>query len=195
LTSLDDMQNLRLIALLLLSLVLGSPLHQASGSGSNRSGGAAALSREEALMLAFPKCKIEKQTVYLTKSQKAMASKLAKAKVNRNIVYVYEARRDGKLVGSAYFDAHVVRTKKEIVMFVLDLKDRIDRIELLSFAEPPEYIPKGKWYDQFLGKKLDDELSLKRGIAGVSGATLTARATTNAARRVLALHEVVKKSE
>ena len=124
------MQNLRLIALLLLSLVLGSPLHQASGSGSNRSGGVAALTREEALMLAFPKCKIEKQTVYLTKNQKAMASKLAKAKVNRNIVYVYEARRDGRLVGSAYFDAHVVRTKKEIVMFVLDLKDRIDRIEL-----------------------------------------------------------------
>ena len=188
------MKSLRLFTLLALSLLFLAPASLA-GSGSSRSKSAAPLTREEALVLAFPKCKIEKTTIYLTKEQKAKASKLAKAKVNRNMVYVYEARREGKLVGTAYFDAHIVRTKKEIMMFVLNADGRIERTELLSFAEPPEYIPKDKWYKQFLGKKLDDKLSLKRGIAGVSGATLTARATTDAARRVLALHQVVKKEK
>ena len=38
----------------------------------------------------------------------------------------------------------------------------------------------------------DDELSMKRGIRAVTGATLTARATTDAARRVLAVHKVIQ---
>ena len=38
---------------------------------------------------------------------------------------------------------------------------------------------------------MNDELSMKRGIRAVTGATLTARATTDAARRVLALHHVL----
>ena len=56
--------------------------------------------------------------------------------------------------------------------------------------EPEEYLPRPSWYAQFIGKRLDDDLRLKRGIKGVTGATLTARATTDAARRLLALHAV-----
>ncbi|MDH3816392.1 MAG: hypothetical protein OEV48_17995 [Acidobacteriota bacterium] len=37
---------------------------------------------------------------------------------------------------------------------------------------------------------MDDELALKRDIRPVTGATLTARATTEAVRRVLAIHAV-----
>ena len=103
----------------------------------------------------------------------------------------YVATRDGKVVGTAYFDAHKVRTKRQTLMIVVGLDHRIERIELLAFAEPEDYVPRGNWYGQFIGKRLDDELSMKRGIRGVTGATLTARATTAAARRVLALHEVV----
>ena len=44
---------------------------------------------------------------------------------------------------------------------------------------------------QYDGEKLDDDLSLKRDIRPVTGATLTARATTEAVRRVLAIHRVV----
>jgi hypothetical protein len=59
---------------------------------------------------------------------------------------------------------------------------------VLSFAEPPDYLPRKGWYEQFAGRELDDELRLDRGIRAVSGATLTATATTAAARRVLAVH-------
>ena len=151
------------------------------------------LTRDEALKLAFPDCDLKKATAYLTKDEKKAAEKLAKEKIESSIVYIYKASKNGKLVGTAYFDAHRVRTKKEVMMFVVDTKDTIRRIELLSFGEPLDYIPRDKWYAQFLDRKLDDQLSLKRGIRGVTGATLTARATTSAARRVLSLHEILAK--
>jgi len=74
---------------------------------------------------------------------------------------------------------------------VVDPVGRIGRIEVLSFDEPPEYLPRAAWYRQFDGRKLDAELELRRAIRPVAGATLTARATTDAARRVLALYRVV----
>ncbi len=151
------------------------------------------LTVEEALALAFPKCKIERGSVYLTKEQKAEAAKLAKFELDANIVHPYEAfNAKGKLVGTAYFDTHQVRTKKETIMIVVAPDTTIARIEVCAFAEPIEYMPGGRWYGQFLNKPLDDELNLKRRIRGVTGATLTAQATTQCARRVLALHTAIQ---
>ena len=79
----------------------------------------------------------------------------------------------------------------ETIMVVVDVLGKASRIEVLSFQEPEEYLPRPHWYEQFQGKILNDELSMKRGIRPVAGATLTARATTEAARRVLALHVVI----
>lgn len=76
-------------------------------------------------------------------------------------------------------------------MVVVDPAGAIARIEVLSFMEPEEYMPRARWYEQFAGKSLNEELSTKRGIHPVTGATLTVRATTDAARRVLALHRIL----
>jgi hypothetical protein len=151
------------------------------------------LTQAEALKLAFPECAIERRTVYLDEEERKRAAALAGkgVEVENRVVYVYEARRDGKLVGTAYFDAHRVRTLDEVLMFVIDDQARVRRLELLSFGEPEEYIPRAKWYAQFLGKSLADDLRLKGDIKGVSGATLTANATASAARRTLALHAVL----
>jgi hypothetical protein len=101
------------------------------------------------------------------------------------------ARKDGAVVGTAYLDVHRVRTLKEALMVVVGSDHRVRRIEILAFAEPADYLPRGSWYAQFVGRRLDGELNLKHGIRGITGATLTARATTSAVRRVLALHEVL----
>jgi len=76
-------------------------------------------------------------------------------------------------------------------MVALDAAGAVSRVEVLSFREPQEYLPRDAWYEQFDGRRLDAELRLKRGVRGVTGATLTARATTEAVRRVLALHAVI----
>jgi hypothetical protein len=108
------------------------------------------------------------------------------------LVTYYAATRGGREAGTAYFDTHLVRTQAETLMVVVLPGGAIGRIEVLSFSEPEEYLPRERWYAQFSGRVLDDELAMRRGIRAVSGATLTARATTEAARRVLAIHHALR---
>jgi len=153
------------------------------------------LTREEALKLAFPGAAVERKTAYLTEAQKREAQRLSGSEAPPPaLVTSYTASKDGRLIGTAYFDTHLVRTMAETVMVVVDPAGAIARIEVLSFSEPEEYLPRPRWYQQFAGKPLNDELSVKRGIRPVTGATLTARATTDAARRVLAIHQVLQKA-
>ena len=146
---------------------------------------------EEALELCFPKATIERGTVYLTDKQLEQARKLSREPVESAIVHPYRATRDGELLGTAWVDVHRVRSLREALLVVVAPDQRVLRVELLSFAEPGEYAPRGSWYAQFVGHGLDDELDLRRGIRGITGATLTARATTAAVRRVLAVQRVI----
>jgi hypothetical protein len=79
-------------------------------------------------------------------------------------------------------------------MVVVAPDGSIARVELLSFDEPLEYVPKPRWYEEFRGRRLDQELNLKRGIHAVTGATLTARATVAAVREALAAHQVLQEA-
>jgi FMN-binding domain len=159
-----------------------------------RAGAKVFLTQEEALKLAFPGAAIERRNAFLTPEQQKAARKLSgDEELPSALVSYYTGTKDGRLLGTAYFDTHIVRTMPETIMVVVGPAGAIARIEVLSFSEPEEYLPKAHWYEQFQGKPLDDELSMKRGIRAVTGATLTARATTEAARRVLALHEVLQK--
>jgi len=147
---------------------------------------------EEALSEAFPGCTVERTTVFLTEKQLANASSLAGLTITSAIVHPYVASCDNQYAGTAYFDAHRVRTLPETLLVVVSPGSYVMRIEVLSFDEPEEYIPRSIWYRQFENETLDYDLQLGRGIDGVTGATLTARATTEAARRVLALHETLQ---
>jgi hypothetical protein len=149
------------------------------------------LSVEEALDLAFPKYEVARRTAYLTKEQVRRARELAGAEIPSALVTSYVATRGGQPAGTAYFDTHRVRTLPETLMIVVDPQGRVARVEVISFREPEDYVPRGNWYEQFRNQTLDRDLQLKRDIHPVTGATLTARATTNAVRRVLALHRVI----
>ena len=149
------------------------------------------LTVDEALRLAFPDAKVQRRTAFLRPEQVRRASELSRREVASALVTYYEARRNGQLTGTAYFDTHRVRTLPETLMIIVDPQGRVARIEVISFREPEEYLPRGAWYEQFRGKALNPELQLKRDIRPVTGATLTARATTDAVRRVLALHRVI----
>lgn len=149
------------------------------------------LTTDEALRLAFPGCAVERRTVFLTPAQKTRIEQLSKGEVKSALVNPYHATCDGKDGGTAYFDAHVVRTLPETLMVVIDPQGKVRRVEVLAFAEPEDYLPPARWYGQFAGQGLGDDLALGRHIRNVTGASLTARATTEAVRRVLALHQVI----
>ncbi len=149
------------------------------------------LTVDEAVRLAFPGCEVAKRNAFLTPEQVRRARELSQGEVPSALVTYYAATRSSQPVGTAYFDTHQVRTLPETLMIVVDPEGRVGRIEVISFREPEEYMPRGAWYEQFRGKALGPDLQLKRDIRPVTGATLTARATTDAVRRVLALHRVL----
>jgi len=152
------------------------------------------LTQQEALRLAFPEpATVERRTAFLDESDVSQASELAGSGVEvdqRVVTYYVGSNGDGPL-GVAYFDAHRVRTLPEVLMIVVTPDSKIERIEILKFLEPPDYIVPESWLDQFDSRALTDELEVKGSIVNMTGATLTSRAVTSAARRVLALHQVI----
>jgi hypothetical protein len=141
-----------------------------------------------ALLLAFPGCEIERSPVFLDDAQKGRIEQRSGVEAP-SVLFRYLARRDGRLVGCAYVDSHRVRTLRETLLLVVTPEGTLRSVEVIAFAEPKEYLPRPRFYDQFADQKLDDDLDLGRGIDGVTGATLTTRATTRAARRTLAAHQ------
>jgi hypothetical protein len=155
----------------------------------------AQLTQQEALTAAFPPpAAVTRRTAFLTAADLAAvrAEAGSDVPVGQAVVSYYVAERDGHPIGVAYFDSHRVRTLNEVVMIVVQPDDRIRSIEVLRFAEPPEYHASDRWLAQFEGRALAPELSLKSGIAMMTGATLTSNAITRAARRVLALHAHIR---
>lgn len=153
------------------------------------------LTQEEALRLAFPKgAAVTRKTAFLSEADRAEVARRSGGAPPPGLVAYYTATRDGKDAGTAYFDTHIVRTLPETILVAVDPKGAIARIEVLSFSEPEEYLPRGAWYGQFPGRTLGDELSEKKGIRAVTGATITVRVTVEAARRVLALDAFLRET-
>ena len=148
---------------------------------------------EEGLELAFPGAATKRETLFLDEGQRAEVLDLSGVATTSALATRFVATDDGGVViGFAYLDTHLVRTLPETVMVVLDGGGAVRRVEVVTFREPLEYMPREGWYGQYVGRELDDDLALKRGIRPVTGATLTARATTEAVRRVLAIHAVAE---
>lgn len=149
------------------------------------------LTQQQAIDHAFPPPHtVERRTLYLSDAQARRAATTAGVPVEVRVVPYYVGLLSGRPAGYAYFDTHLVRTLPETILILLSAEGRITRIDIVSFDEPEDYLPTPRWIEQFPGRALDDDLRLGRGIRSLSGATLSARAIVDAARRVLALHRL-----
>lgn len=147
------------------------------------------LTQQAALEVAFGEgTTYERQTLFLTSQQVAAARAASGEREVSAHVVRYVGKRNGTIVGYVYFDAHRVRTLPETLMIVVTPAGTIEKIEILAFSEPKDYLPKRRWLDQMHGKRLDSELALTRAIRPISGATLSGRAVVNASRKILAIH-------
>jgi hypothetical protein len=156
-------------------------------------GGASArvyLTIQEALASAFPPpMKVERRTLYLDEAQARRAAESSGVPVETRVVPYYVGESGGRVEGYAYFDTHLVRTLPETVLILVAPDGILRRIDILSFDEPEDYLPSSRWLQQFPGRS-PDELGSRRGVRTLTGATLSSRAVTQAARRVLALHRL-----
>ncbi len=149
--------------------------------------------QEKALARAFPPpARVLRSTAYLTPAQVEAARKAAQAPLESAVVTRYAAFGvDGAHLGTAYFDDHVVRTAREVLMIVVAPDGSLRSVDVLAFGEPQDYLPREGWLKRAEGKKAGEGLFVGRALAHVTGATLTTRAIAAAVRRVLALDSTI----
>ncbi len=147
---------------------------------------------ERALKDAFPDCSIETRNIILNIDQVKKVEELSGISLKTRLVTFYVAKREGKVIGYAFIDTHIVRTQLETVMYTITREGDLDIIEVLSFNEPLEYVPEDGWLLLFRKKSLEkDSIRLRIDIPNVTGATLTSKAITDNARKVLSIWSVI----
>ena len=150
------------------------------------------ISRDEALAAVFPGAALAADRVFLTDDQVERIAALAGEDVGTKIFARYIARRGGMVVGRAYVDTHIVRTKRASLLVSIEPDGRVRRIDVTAFLEPPEYIPSELWRRQYYDQPLSDDIAVQRRIRPIAGATLTTGSVNAAVRRVLALDQVLE---
>jgi Na+-translocating ferredoxin:NAD+ oxidoreductase RnfG subunit len=149
------------------------------------------MTQDEALKTAFPPPQTyERKTLYLDDAQAARAAREAGAPVEERVVLYYVGSEGGHVTGYAYFDTHLVRTLPETVLIRLRPDGTITAIDIVAFDEPDEYRTTPRWLQQFQGQGGAGAEDLGGKIRSLSGATLSARAVTDAAKRIVALHRL-----
>jgi hypothetical protein len=149
--------------------------------------------RDEALALAFPDdTAIESKTVFLTAAQVAAVKARAGLDLDSPLFHYYIGRREGAVVAYAAIETHVVRTLPETLLIVLTPDGVVERVTLLAFYEPREYMPSARWLGQFNGRKgHEGGWRVGHDVHGITGATLTANAAAQALRKTLVLYDLV----
>jgi hypothetical protein len=151
--------------------------------------------KKEALELAFgKKAQVDMQSLFLTDAQVAKIEQIARTKLESKLFTFYVGRHEGKILGYAAIESHTVRTKPETLLIVLTPAGELEQVHVLAFHEPPEYQPPERWFAQLYRRQLT-ELRLNYGIQGITGATLSSRATINSVRKVLAIYRVMIKGK
>lgn len=78
--------------------------------------------------------------------------------------------------------------------FMLDLDGRIRDVQVMTYREPyGDEIKDRRFLDQFVGRSLTDAIKPGVDVDGVTGATISVKSTTVAARRALALCALARK--
>lgn len=75
---------------------------------------AGVITREEALQAAYPGAEIKSSMVFLTDAEVKQASQVAGSQIPSALVATFQAMKNGQIIGRAYLDTHVVRTKKKV---------------------------------------------------------------------------------
>ena len=134
----------------------------------------------------YPDCKLKKEILFLTSAQLKQIKGLSKSSVKSKL-----ANRFKTCSGSyVYVDSHIVRTLNQTVVAEVTSDNKVKMFTVSAFLEPKEYKAPKKWLGQLLNKKLP-ELELNTKIDGLSGATLTDKANVGAAKKILAMHQVL----
>ena len=152
--------------------------------------------KEEALKQAFPGATaIERQDVFLEDAELKRIEALSKSKLESKLFTFYRGENNGTVLGYAFIGTRVIRTKPAVYLVLIRPDGSIERLSILAFHEPEEYLPADRWFTRFSNRVLDDELWPKKGIDAVTGATMSVNGLTQEARMILAVFGVMIKDK
>ena len=144
---------------------------------------------EKMFTIKFPGSAIQKKPVYIKKEDRIVLEKKAGVTFTKGFFTFHEAKKQGKIIGYAFFDTHTVRTKEETICVLFSPDGKITGVELISFYEPEEYAPSIRWLSQFVNKNDPENLRAGGNIAAMSGATLTTQSIVQTVRKALVLYK------
>ncbi|MDQ7084038.1 MAG: FMN-binding protein [Sulfurovum sp.] len=133
---------------------------------------------------------IKAKRLILTATQFTQIQNQAKSTVRTKIYRYYEIMRGAKRVGVAVLISRKVRSKKATILYAFDNKAQLIFTEIMAFAEPPEFIPSPIWMSQLQKQKASARLMVGKDIPTISGATLSARCVSDAARIARAIYQI-----
>lgn len=147
---------------------------------------------QEMLSLMYPNCKRKKENIFLTKEQKKEIEQALDQKIHSPMALRYHIECPSGH-SFAYVDSHIVRTMNQTVVVGIGQKGRITHYKISSFMEPSEYRPPQQWIKQLINKGPEDKYQLNHEIDALSGATLSANAVVKSSKKVIKMHQVLKK--
>lgn len=152
--------------------------------------------RKDALREAFPAAdRIEEKTHILTQDLADAAEQRSHARLETRLITIYTAHGPDGVLGYAHISIHNVRTKPEALLIVLTAEGQVRSVRMLAFHEPLDYLPAGRWYDQFEGRSRTEPLRVGHDVHAVVGSTLSARAASDAVRQTLVFYELLIQPE
>ena len=146
---------------------------------------------KEALDSSFPDAtSVKKITIILDDEQSEKIEQLSKSELDSKIHIFYEFRNESDVLGYGVIDTHVLRTKSETVLYLMDDRGNLINSEILAFFEPAEYMPPAKWLNLYDNKNINDEFRIGKKIPNITGATITAHEFSRNTRKILAIYKV-----
>jgi len=147
------------------------------------------------MVLAFGEdAQVETLSLFPDDQQISTIQQEAKVKLDSGLFTFYVGKQKDKILGYAAIESITVRTKPETLMIVLTPEGSVRNVFTLAFHEPPEYQPPERWFDQLIGKPLE-EMDFSKGIEGVAGATLSTRAAISSVRKTLSVYRTMVKNQ
>ena len=85
------------------------------------------------------------------------------------------------------FDTRVVRTKDQTLFVALSPGGQVQRISIVSFFEPKEYMVPARWLRLWQGRDHTRANIPGKDLPGISGATMSTAAVSRTVRKTLYL--------
>lgn len=150
------------------------------------------MTADEAVRVLFPDAdSYTMVTLQLSGAERDEIKTLSGTRQRWKTQHVWRAERDGEPAGWMIVDEVVGKHEYITYATAISPDGHVLGVEVLSYRETHGgEIRRSEWRQRFVGKTLEDSLTLGDDIPNISGATLSCRNVTDGVKRLLALYEV-----